>query len=190
MLLFMTPALVMAQAIGLPENTARIGIGGGAARMTVDDPDGPTATDYATQPLTLIYTDWFFGRSRLWSELYYNQARLAATSTRIGQEVQHYGYRASVQWPLGLDGPLHLWFGGGVDLSRAQYTLRHTVDQDGFLANRYADRDTFEAGLLLNINSEWALRQNWSVGAKIEQLVPVAGNVDELTGLITILYRY
>ena len=44
---------VSAAAIGLPENTARIGYAAGVSRLTVDDPDGPTkaAVDAITSVL-------------------------------------------------------------------------------------------------------------------------------------------
>ena len=41
------------------------------------------------------------------------------------------------------------WLGLGLDLSRSDYSKRHTVDSDGFLLERFSDRDETGLGLVI-----------------------------------------
>jgi len=182
---------VAAVPLGLPESTAKIGYSAGLAWVSIDDPDGDTQAATGTQPFGLIYTDWFLGDFRYWSEVYYYSASLDASATDIGQDVERYGARFSVQKNFRVMQRWAPWLGAGVDLSQAKYTLRHTLTDDGlYLGNRYDDRDEFAVSLLLNAVSEWSLSENWSVSLKLEQSIPLSGDVTDFVASGGVLYRY
>jgi hypothetical protein len=189
-LYLLLPSCGLTAPLGLPDNTAKIGYSIGTASISVDDPDGSTEDNWATQPFTLIYTDWFIQDIRQWSELYYFETALDADATRVGQNVERYGVRFSLQKSYRLTQSWSPWFGAGLDLSNTNYNTRHTKDADGFLIEAFDDRDETNVSLLFNILSEWSLRKDWTIGAKLQQLIPASGDISEFSAAMTILYRY
>ncbi len=179
----------LAVAIGLPENTARIGYTAGISRITVDDPAGSTKAAVDVQPLTLIYTDWLPGGLRYWAEGYYARTTLDAGGSDVGQNVRRYGARLALQRNLRW-GQWSPWLGVGADLSRNRYSIRHTVDSDGYLLNTYADRSATALGISAHIVTEWALARDWDLSAKLEQVIPVSGGIFETSLSVGVLYRY
>jgi len=190
MLLPMLVARSAYAALGLPENTARLGYAMGTAYVSVDDPAGNTAKEWTLQPLTLIHTNWLIDDIRYWSEFFYYQAVLDPAANKIGQNVEQSGLRVSLQKSLRLTRLWAPWFGVGIGISRVTYTTRHTMDSDGFLLAAWPDREQTSVTLLLNIVSEWPLARNWDIGAKLEQAIPVDGDIGESSALIMLLYRY
>jgi len=177
-------------ALGLPENTAKLGYAMGTAYVSVDDPAGNTAKEWTSQPLTLIHTDWLIRDIRYWSELFYYKAVLDPSASKVGQNVEQSGLRFSLQKSLRVTRLWAPWFGVGIGASSVTYTTRHTVDSDGFLLAAWPDREQTSIALLLNIVSEWPLTRNWDIGAKLEQTIPIDGDISESSALIMLLYRY
>lgn len=174
----------------MPESTAKIGYSAGFVAVSVDDPDGDTESATGGQPAGLIYTDWLFGDIRHWTELYYYGATLDASSNKIGQDVKRYGLRFSLQKSFRLIEKWAPWFGLGLDVSQAKYTVRYTKTDDGFLDQKFDDRDEVAVSLLVNAISEWSIARNWSVAVKLEQSVPLSSDVTEFLVSGAVLYRY
>lgn len=179
-----------AAPLGLPQSTAKIGYSAGVARVSVDDPEGQTKSNIGGQPIGLIYTDWFLGGYRYWTEAYYYSATLDDTSNNIGQDVERYGLRFSLQKNFRIVQAWAPWLGAGLDVSQAKYTVRHTKDSEGFLLNQYPDRSETAVSLLVNAVSEWSLSQDWSVALKLEQSIPLSSDVSEFLVSGVLLYRY
>lgn len=180
----------IAAPLGLPKSTAKIGYGIGAGYVSVDDPDGDTKNSTTVLPFNFIYTDWIKGDIRQWTELYYYKTSLDADVNNIGQDVERYGVRFSLQKSFRLAKSWSPWLGAGIDLSNASYSARHTKDSEGFLIQAYPDREETDVSILLNLISEWSLQQDWTIGAKLEQSIPIGGDIMEFSAVITILYRY
>lgn len=176
--------------LGLPPSTAKLGYSAAYVRASVDDPDGDTQTASGVQPLGLVYTDWLIGDFRYWSELYYYATELDAATNRIGQDVKRYGVRFSAQKNLRFMQAWAPWLGLGLDVSQANYSNRHTVDSEGFLADSFDDRDEVAVSLLVNVISEWSVAGNWSVGLKLEQSIPISSDISEFLVSGAVLYRY
>lgn len=184
------PSYSTAAPLGLPKNTGKIGYSIGTSNVSIDDPNGATTDEWAAQPFNLIYTDWLFRDIRQWTELYYYKTSLEADDSNIGQNIKRLGLRFSLQKTYRLTQSWSPWFGAGVDLSNNKYSTRHTKDSDGFLIESFDDRDETSFSLLLNVLSEWSLQKDWTVGAKLEQTIPVDGDITEFTAALTVLYRY
>jgi hypothetical protein len=176
--------------LGMPESTAKIGYSAGYVVVSVDDPDGDTETATGGQPAGLVYTDWLFGDFRHWTELYYYGATLDASPNNIGQDVKRYGLRFSLQKSFRLIEKWAPWFGLGLDVSQAKYTVRYTKTDDGFLDQKFDDRDEVAVSLLVNAVSEWSIARDWSVALKLEQSIPLSSDVTEFLVSGTVLYRY
>jgi len=177
-------------ALGQPPRKSMIGYAVGASRVSVDDPRGATEPAWALQPATLVYTARLMSGVRYWSEFYYYQAVLDAGTDRIGQDVERYGLRLSLQKSLPVSPRWINWFGAGIGLSRSNYTARHTVDEEGYLLERYPDRAENGATLLLNVASEWSLDRRWSLGVKLEQAIAMSGDAGGPLASLALLYRY
>ena len=190
LLLAHVPTISGAAPLGLPQNTAKIGYAVGAIHLSVDDPEGDTQDDWAFLPFTLIYTDWLIRDIRFWTELYYFETDIDASTRDIGQNIERYGLRFSLQKSLRISSLWAPWFGIGVDLSHTQYDDRHTIDNEGFLLERFADRDETEFALLVNLLSEWSLTKKWSAGVKFEQAIPVYADITDFRASAVVLYKY
>lgn len=184
------PSFCSSAPLGLPQNTGKIGYSIGTSNLSLDDPNGATADVWAAQPLNLIYTDWFIGDIRQWTELYYYKTSLDADDSNIGQNIERVGLRFSLQKTFRLTQTWSPWLGAGFDLSSNHYDTRHTRDSEGYLIEAFDDRDETSFSILLNALSEWSLQKDWTVGAKLEQSVPVNGDITEFTAAVTVLYRY
>jgi len=176
--------------LGLPQSTAKIGYSAGFLWVSVDDQEGDTETSTGGQPFGLVYTDWFIGGFRYWSELYYYSASLDSSTNKIGQDVKRYGVRFSTQKSFRVVEKWAPWLGLGLDVSQAEYTLRHTKDNEGYLAERFPDRDEIVVSLLVNAISEWSIARDWSLALKLEQSIPLSGDVTEFIVSGVVLYRY
>ena len=179
-----------AAALGLPENTARIGYAVGMSRLIVDDPAGSTKAAVSVRPLTLIYTDWLqSGGLRYWIEGYYASATLDAGANEVGQDVSRAGARVVLQRniPLGSWSP---WLGLGLDVSRNRYSKRHTEDRDGFLLAAYPDRSKTGVGIVVHAVSEKTNTPTWDVLGLLLQVCAKCGDVKKTTKSIGVLFRY
>ncbi|WP_455223072.1 hypothetical protein [Kaarinaea lacus] len=188
--LLWTPHYSIAAPLGLPDNTAKIGYGAAYAYLQVDDPDGDTNPEWKVQPVNLIYSDWLFGDIKQWTEVYYFDTSLDAGSNDIGQNISSFGVRFSMQKSFRLTKSWSPWFGGGVSISSTKYSARHTRDSEGFLLQRFDDRDEFGVSVLLNFVSEWVLDQEWSLAAKLEQSIPLSDDITQFSAMAVLLYRY
>jgi len=189
-LLLWTPHYCAGAPLGLPGNTAKIGYGIDYAFLQVNDPDGDTRPEWNVQPVNLIYTDWLFGDIKQWTEIYYFDSSLDASSNDIGQNINSVGVRFSLQKSFRVTTSWSPWLGVGVNVSSTKYTARHTVDSDGYLLQQYNDRDEFGVSLLINFVSEWILGKEWSVAAKLEQSIPLSDDITQFSAMAVLLYRY
>jgi len=125
MLMLVVSSSTYAEALGQPQRTSMVGYAIGAALVSVDDPAGGTEASSTPQPITLVYTARVWRSSlRYWSELYYYKTLLDASSTKIGQDVERYGMRLSLQKNLKIMPKFSAWFGAGLDISQEKFTTR------------------------------------------------------------------
>lgn len=190
-LILLVSSSTFGAALGQPKRTSMLGYSAGLALVSVDDPAGSTETDLVFHPITLVYTARLWRDSiRYWSELYYYQAKLDASPTKIGQDAERVGMRLSFQKKLSVIPTLSTWFGGGIDISQEKFTTRHAIDSQGFLTAVYPDREKTTLAGVINVVSEWPLAQDWIIAAKLEQSIPLGGDLKESLAAVTLLYRY
>ena len=177
-------------AIGQPQRTSMVGYSIGAGYVSVDDPLGDTERAWALQPATLIYTARLRSGLRYWSGLYYYKTSLDAATDRIGQEVEQFGLRLSVQKSLPVTSRMSTWVGAGIGVSQERFSLRHIVDNEGFLLKRYPDRRNTGVALILNFVGDWPVSRTWNMGIMLEQAITVAGDIGGTRGSLVVLYKY
>ncbi|KAF0190457.1 MAG: hypothetical protein FD165_2690 [Gammaproteobacteria bacterium] len=183
------PGSAHAAVIGeIERKTAGFGYVFGAGVMSVDDPDGATGDEFVVQPLALAYTRKLSGDLRYWLEPYYQAATFDASVDEIGQDLTRFGMRVSFQQYVVPAARFLPWIGAGLDIAHTQYTSRHTIDVDGYLANRFPDRSETGVNLLVNAQREWKLSGNRSVNARIEYLSPIGGDMSSLS--VSLVYLF
>ncbi len=187
---FSLPGAAYSVAIGMPESTLKVGYGVGMGRLSIEDPDGASASENGVQPFRVIVADWLRGDIRYWGELFFQSATLSASQMNIGQTVGQYGVQLSAQKNLKVGGHWYPWLGVGVDLSRVSYSRRHTIDSDGFLQNRFSDRNEIDLGIIVNLISETELNRDWDVGAKLEQRFSLSGGIKQLSLSLFLLSHF
>lgn len=177
-------------ALGLPDNTARLGYSLSLTRLNVDDPEGNTQAAYALQPFKFIYTDWKRSGNRLWLELFYQDAVLKATDTDVGQRFKHQGVNLIVQKNLRINSAVRPWIGLGLGLSIADSKKRHTVDDEGYLLKSYPNRRNESFGMLLSVVNEWQISREWTVGGNFLHRVTLNQSIAESSLSAYFLIRY
>ena len=185
--IYLSSGVVHAAAVGMPEHVFRLGLAVGGSQISIDDPDGSTADEWSLQPFNLIYVNRINSGLRFWAEAYYQDTTLSASSENIGQNIQHYGTRFSLQKPVVLGQAWAPWFGVGIQLADVQFEDRHTKDKDGFLLQSFPNRSEFISSLLLNFASEWRIGRRWDAGLKLEQAIPLGEGVTSFSMSVLLL---
>jgi len=177
-------------ALGLPENTARLGYSLGVARLDIDDPAGVTASAYAIQPLKFIYSDWWRDGNRFWFELFYQQANFSAEENEVGQYVRRSGVNLLIQKNLAVNSFIRPWFGAGVGVSAAEYQKRYIADDEGYLLESFPDRKTGSLGILFSVANEWKISRDSTIGGSFLQRISLNNTMTESLLSVFFLVRY
>lgn len=189
-------AAAWAAAIGEPERTARIGYGVSFASLGVQDPDGPVDSTTGFFPFNVIYTDRLTGSFRYWAEGFYQELsgddRFKASTTNIGQDMERFGLRVSVQRQLEFIPVIDVWGGAGFFASHDNFTQRHRVDEEGY---RFPGSDLPEQasnvlGLQFDLTAEWHVGLDWDLAGRLLYGVPFGDGAEEFSALIGVLYTY
>lgn len=188
--LFLLMSNVYAAAIGEFSSSGRIGYAVATPVLFVNDPDGETQEAYTLLPFDFIYTNRWSGAQRFWTEVYYQENTLNPTTHEIGQAITRLGARFTLQSRLNLLLPGKPWFGVGLQIAQENYSLRHTIDEEGFLLEAYPDRDTLAVSMLMDAATEWRLSRRWDVGAKGMYALPINDGAAELSVAAVFLYSF
>ena len=163
---------------GLPESTLRYGFSVGTLSMGVDDPEGLDPDSQSVVPINLMLTDWLPDGKRYWLDLVFSEAAYASATNKIGQNVRYTSLRALIQKDIKLIPKIIPWVGVGLEMSQTKYNTRHTKASDGFLLEKFEDRSLVNLGLVLNLTSDWELKNNWFLGFKMEQVFNPENNIN------------
>ncbi len=180
---------VHASAIGAPEKTGRIGYGITAGLVSVEDPNGKSERVSDLFPFNLVYTDQWLGGFRYWAELFYQETTFDASTSDVGQDASRLGLRLSVQKRLRIPQPWEIWGGIGLYAGREEFTVRHTVDADGFLSQAFPDRSETILGVQFDLVSEWTLNRRWDIATKALYSLPFGDGIEELSISVLFLYK-
>lgn len=171
-------------------DTFHFGVAPSVATVLVKDPDGNTKSG-TTASLTNFLVTQAVGRDRLFYQGYFQAFSLKAGVSDIGQNVENIGVNVSGQIALrnarGFS-PWTPWAGLGLGAAQGKYKLRHTIDQDGYLLNEYADRSRLNYYVVGNLSNEWALKKGWGTGVTLQYQHPITGGIKSLSVAFTILY--
>ena len=143
------------------------------SNLKINDPDGSTNSIGYFAPFNGFYADLLKRDLRYHVEAFTDSVILDAGVNHIGQKVKYQGIGISLQHRVRLLSEMKPWFGVGIDYVDIHYRERHTVDQGGFLDNRYPNSDEAVVNAVLNMAAYWEFTHSWDIGiaAKLSQSI-------------------
>ncbi|MDH5302104.1 MAG: hypothetical protein OEW58_12155 [Gammaproteobacteria bacterium] len=164
--------------LGAPINTSSYAFGTGPASVTITDPDGERTTTHSSNLMSLAYSDWWHQDIRYWLQWQLLNADSQARGQEVGQSIQQQSVSLSLQkiWPL--HSQFKPWLDIGLQAAYNQYSLRHTISDDGYLQQRFADRSSLSLGLITAMQAQWEMQHDWSVGFRAQQTLVPGNNIN------------
>ena len=159
---------VATSALADDNKQLRFGLQTSLNNYTIDDPVGKTAAATGVSLSGIALYD--VGReSRLMFNINKDSYSVAESNVNVGQDVSSIGGGLSYQTMLRVSRSWKPWIGAGLGYTSTSYTHRKIYTSPAMLfSTTYADRNTSDAELLLNANSEWSLDRSWDIGLQLQ----------------------
>lgn len=142
------------------------GFSPGFSQLKLSDPDGPTQN---TSVSTLSFNTRFKTSLRRYSywltAVSYEKASLSASSSNIGQKTARWNFSGGFETRVPVTRKFDFYVAGLIGVSQAEYASRHTVDEDGFLAERFSKRSSNSTFIKVQATYYKKLNKNWLFGA-------------------------
>ena len=159
----------------------RFGAAAVMGNYTVEDPDGnagdsseSSVVGIMTMPINRNFPGW-----RYWFQLGHNSFELDAATDEIGQDVTSTSVEGIIQKGFNVSSDFKPWLGAGVGAAMSDFNDRFTVDSDGFLAERFEDRSSNSAYLILNTGiSSRELSKGFYVGVSLSYKKPLNDGIE------------
>jgi len=130
--------------------TLRYGLATSIGVVQPGDPDGDTAMASDLTIFNGIATMRYQkNNQRLWADVSYQFFSVSASEEEIGQDVSRLRAAVLFQKHLQLNG-MKLWAGGGGGLLYENADIRHTIDESGYLKEKFDTRNTFDVVGMVN----------------------------------------
>ncbi len=153
-----------------------LGVGLGFAVAGVEDPAGSTGNDQVFVP-GLFYRGAWARDLDYAVGARYASGELTPTPTEIGQAFSHLELSLALHKRLRLLREFKTWVGGGVALARDTFETRQTVDGDGFLKDRYDNRESTGANVLLEVTAQYRTQNNHDWAVQLQHQEPLGDRV-------------
>ncbi|MFQ5589460.1 MAG: hypothetical protein ACE5F7_11555, partial [Nitrospiria bacterium] len=155
---------------------------------SVDDSAGDTEIKTHFSFFNVIATIPFGRDRRIFTQIFYEDIDLENKSNKVSGSVKSLGLNTSYQWRFRFSRKWKPWFGAGLGLSEDKFTNRILLDSDGFIVQRFADRDEQAVNFLLNASTVLKRTHFFDVGAHAQVEVPVSGEMTRFLIAGTILF--
>jgi len=183
------PPTLDAAPIGAPQQIKpvyQLGVAAGMARSNVDDPSASASSENYPQ-VALVGIAQFGGDQRMFGQLFAKSFTLDPGVQTIGQDVKQTGLSLAYQRRMGWHA-WQPWLGAGLGYSRDRFENRVTVASDGFLAQRFPNREDNGFALLLTGSTQWHVTDRWDVGLHLQYDYALQGDVKTLSLSLLLLY--
>ena len=170
------------------QETWHIGIMMGPTLAHVSDPDGSTDTQLHFFYLNFISTIPFGRDQRIFSQLFYDQCELDASTSNIGQKVSTSGGNVSWQYLWRLSRYWKPWIGGGVGFANSKFKSRHLLDADGFLIRQFPGRSENILNLIVNASIPLTQWGRFQLGTHMQYEFPTGDGIHQFLFGLTLLY--
>ncbi len=160
---------------------SRFGLGVVTGSYSVDDPKGSTDSANETSlfgvmtiPVNRNFPDW-----RYWFGLNYNAFELEPSTQDVGQEVTSVSIETILQKGFNVSSEIKPYAGLGVGVGANDFTKRHTIDSDGYLAERYEDRSETSFYLIANLGvATRKLDSGFFIGTSLSYKTPLEDGIE------------
>ncbi|ERS88338.1 hypothetical protein Q672_10805 [Marinobacter sp. EVN1] len=136
------------------------------------EPEGTTPTETAVYPLTLTATFDINRINRVMADFRYVDIEFDAGDDGVGATVEGYQLSTILQHQFRLSRNFRPWLGVGVVSTVFESTDRYRTDGDGFLLERYDDRDDTTLSGVANAALEWELSRDWILATEARYELP------------------
>ena len=129
----------------------------------VKDPVADSRSAFELQPLnfSIVYS---LGRNtRIWTELSQIKFESKAGIDQPSQDVQALVFGVAYQKRFKFSPNFKPWLSAGVYSSQSEYGERFTIDEDGFLAETFPERDETETNLKFSFILEYKLSKSYDL---------------------------
>lgn len=171
-----TLLIVFTSGVSLPaqaDDTFQFGLAPSLKNVMVRDPEGDSKTKTVGNVLNLVMMQDFRGDGRLFYELYYDSFSIDAGVSEVGQHVERLGTILAYQTRIRATRGWKPWAGVGLNISEDKYSLRHRVDREGFLAQRFPNLERTNYGVVANTTTQWSITKNWTAGVYFSYEHPI-----------------
>jgi hypothetical protein len=160
----------------------------GASYTAVDDPDGSTERSAALSRIGVVSAYTLNRKTMVESEVFYHSDSYSASRSDIGQKVKGIGLAAQYYRNLPLTRSFQPWVGAGLSLNNFKYSDRYTTESEGFLAQRFEDRNSQEIDLLISVKLITAEDRNVSYFYRVSYEYPLDTGIQGVLLNIGVLF--
>ena len=160
----------------------------GIGLTSVDDPAGSTEIKADINYLNGIATIPFKRDRRIFTHIFYQDFDLNNSNNKISSSVKSLGINASYQWLLRFSRDWKPWIGAGLGFSQDDFTSRKKLDGDGFVIQRFADREDNAVNLIINASTKLTTWKMFDLGAHVQIDIPISGDITRFNIFGTVLF--
>lgn len=142
------------------------------------EPEGDTARETVVYPLTLSATFNINRINRIVTDFRYVDFDVAAGNGGIGVTVEGYQLTTALQHHFRLSRHFRPWVGGGIVSSMIDTTDRFRTDSDGFLVERFDDREETTMSGVAMVGMDWDLTRDWRLAAEARYERPFSDGLE------------
>jgi len=169
----------------------RFGVGVTQGNYSVEDPDGSADSTteasifgVVTMPMSRNWPDY-----RYWFQVEHKSFELDASTSEVGQDVTSTSLSAIIQRSFSVSSDFRPWLGLGAGAGINDYDGRHTIDEDGFLKDRFDDRSNTSMYLILNAGISFRKLDNGVfIGTSINYERPIDDGIESTNLNVFLLY--
>lgn len=155
-----------------------IGVMPAAMNYVSQEPEGDTDREMVVYPLTLSATFNINRINRIVTDFRYVDFDVPAGKGGLGVTVEGYQFSTVFQHQFRLARNFRPWIGGGVISSIIETTDRFRTDNDGFLIERFDDREETSLAGVISTGLEFEITRQWHLAAEARYEMPFSDGLE------------
>lgn len=160
----------------------------GTGITSVDDPAGSTEIQTDLSYLNGIATISLGRDRRVFTHLFYHDFDLNSSNNKVSSSVKSLGLNTSLQWQFRFSWTWKPWVGAGLGFSQDEFSNRVKLDGDGFVVQRFADKEDDAINLLINASSKITTWKMFDFGVHGQIDIPISGDITRFNIFGTVLF--
>ena len=154
------------------------------------EPEGDTSRETVFYPITFSATFEINRINRIVTDLRYVDFDVAAGDGGIGVTVEGYQLTTALQHQFRLSRHFKPWVGGGIVSSMIETSDRFRTDSEGFLVERFDDREETTMSAVAMLGLDWDLTRDWVLAAEARYERPFSDGLEGYGVAAGVRYRF